>query len=386
MALAFDFRAIAGRGVGIKGSGSVDDQVRPTLLSTSDEAFVVLAIRLVCLGLIAYWAFILIRPFLTILIWSAIIAVALYPIFEWLSAKFLGHRALAATVITLCSLFVMLGPATWLGLSLADSARLLSARLSDGTIAIPAPPETVKTWPVIGNNAYEIWQLASTNLRQVLVGAAPQLKPLGAGVLAAAGSVGINLLKFIIATIISGFLFIPGPRLVHSVKNLFQHLAAKRGEMFVDVTGATIRNISRGVIGIAVVQALLAGVGLIVSGVPAAGLISFVVLLLAIIQIGPAIILIPVIVWSWFAMDTAMAALFSVYMILVGLLDNVLRPLVMAKGLGTPMPVILVGVFGGTLAHGMIGLFVGPIVLSIAWQLLALWFRDESSKQDLLAH
>ena len=361
------------------------DDLRPTLLSTSDETFVVLAIRLVCLGLIAYWAFILIRPFLTILIWSAIIAVALYPIFEWLSAKFFGHRALAATVITLCSLFVMLGPATWLGLSLADSARLLSARLSDGTIAIPAPPETVKTWPVIGNNAYEIWQLASTNLRQVLVRAAPQLKPLGAGVLAAAGSVGINLLKFIVATIISGFLFIPGPRLVHSVKNLFQHLAAKRGEMFVDVTGATIRNISRGVIGIAVVQALLAGVGLIVSGVPAAGLISFAVLLLAIIQIGPAVILIPVIVWSWFAMDTAMAALFSVYMILVGLLDNILRPLVMAKGLGTPMPVILVGVFGGTLAHGMIGLFVGPIVLSIAWQLLALWFRDESSKQDLLA-
>src|SRR5215468_2070670 len=143
-------------------------------------------------------------------------------------------------------------------------------------------------------------------------------------------------------------------------------------------TGVTIRNVSRGVIGIAVVQTLLAGVGLILGGVPAAGLISFVVLLLAIIQIGPAIILLPIVVWSWFAMDTGMAALFSVYMIVVGLLDNILRPLVMAKGLGTPMPVILVGVFGGTLAHGMIGLFVGPIVLSIAWQLLALWFRDES--------
>ena len=122
---------------------------------------------------------------------------------------------------------------------------------------------------------------------------------------------------------------------------------------------------------------MLAGVGLIVGGVPAAGLISFVVLLLAIIQIGAAIILIPVIIWSWFVMDTSMAALFSVYMILVALLDNILRPLVMAKGLSTPMPVILIGVLGGTLAHGMIGLFVGPIVLSIAWQLLALWFRDE---------
>jgi predicted PurR-regulated permease PerM len=364
----------------------MNDEARPAPFSTSDEAFVVSAIRLICLGLIAYWAFVLIRPFLTILIWSTIIAVALYPAFEWLSAKFLGHRALAAAVITLCSLVIMLGPATWLGLSLVESAHTLSARLSEGTIAIPAPPETVKGWPVIGNYAYETWQRASTNLRDLLVQAAPQLKPLGAGMLAAAGSFGVNLLKFILATIISGFLFIPGPRLVHSVKNLFQHLAAKRGEMFVDVTGATIRNVSRGVIGIAIVQALLAGVGFILGGVPAAGLISFAVLVLAIIQIGAAIVLIPVIVWSWFVMDTSMAALFSVYMILVGILDNILRPLVMAKGLSTPMPVILVGVFGGTLAHGMIGLFVGPIVLSIAWQLLALWFRDEPSKQDLPTH
>ena len=362
----------------------MNDDSRSLPVSGSNDTFVVLAIRLVCLGLVSYWSFILIQPFLTILIWSAIIAVALYPIFEWLSARFRGRRVLAAIVITLCSLVVMLGPATWLGLSLADSARILSTRLSDGTLAIPPPPESVKAWPLIGNNAYDMWQLASTNLRAVLMQAAPQLKPFGAGVLAAAGSVSINLLKFIVATIISGFLFIPGPRLVHSVKNVFQHVAAKRGEMFVDVAGATIRNISRGVIGIAIVQALLAGIGLILAGVPGAGLISFGVLLLGIIQIGPALILLPVIVWSWFMMNTGMATLFSVYMILVGLLDNILRPLVMAKGLSTPMPVILVGVFGGTLAHGIIGLFVGPIVLSIAWQLLALWFRDESSKQDLL--
>ncbi|MGN6747477.1 MAG: AI-2E family transporter [Xanthobacteraceae bacterium] len=345
----------------------------------------VLAIRLVCLGLVGYWAFILIKPFLTILIWSTIITVALYPIFEWLSAKFSGHRVLAAIVITLCSLLVMLGPATWLGLSLTDTARMLSARLSDGTLAIPPPPERIKDWPLIGSNAYETWQLASTNLRAMLVQAAPQLKPLGAGVLAAAGSVSINLIKFIVAAVISGFLFIPGPRLVQSIKNLFQHVATKRGAMFVDIAGATIRNISRGVIGIAIIQALLAGIGLILAGVPGAGLISFAVLLLGIIQIGPAIVLIPVVIWSWFMMDTSMAALFSVYMILVGLLDNVLRPLVMAKGLSTPMPVILVGVFGGTLAHGLIGLFVGPIVLSIAWQLLAVWFREEIPSLDVPA-
>jgi len=118
----------------------VNDESRSLSSSASDDTFVVLAIRLACLALIGYWSFILIKPFLTILIWSTIITVALYPIFEWLSAKFAGHRALAAIVITLCSLLVMLGPATWLGLSLTDTARMLSVRLIDGTLAIPPPP------------------------------------------------------------------------------------------------------------------------------------------------------------------------------------------------------------------------------------------------------
>jgi predicted PurR-regulated permease PerM len=364
---------------------SVNEASKSLPLSASNEAFVVLAIRLVCLGLLAYWALILIRPFLTIIVWSIIIAVALYPIFEWLSAKLYGRRALAAITITLLSLLVIFGPATWLGLSLAESVQILSARFSEGTIAVPPPPEAVKAWPLIGNKTYETWQLASTNLRTLLVQAAPQLKPLGTSLLGSAGSIGVNLLKFIVATIISGFLFIPGAALVQSTKNILRHVAARRGEEFVAIAGATIRNISRGVIGVAIVQTLLAGIGLMLAGVPGAGLISFVVLVLGIIQIGPSIVLIPVIIWSWFVMDTPMVILFSVYMILVNLLDNILRPLVMAKGLSTPMPIILVGVFGGTIAHGLIGLFVGPIVLSIAWQLLALWTRNEPIAQDLVA-
>jgi predicted PurR-regulated permease PerM len=142
------------------------------------------------------------------------------------------------------------------------------------------------------------------------------------------------------------------------------------------LAGATIRNVSRGIIGIAILQALLAGVGLLFAGVPAAGLFSLLVLVLGIIQVGPSVVLLPLIVWSWFAMDVTAAILFTVYMVPVNLLDNILRPLV-AKGLSTPMPVILIGVLGGTLVHGVIGLFVGPIVLSIAWQLLVVWTRDE---------
>lgn len=353
----------------------MDDDDRSLKVSASNEELVVLAIRIVCLGLLGYWSLLLIRPFLTIIVWSVIIAVALYPIFDWLSAKLFGHRALAAVVTTVVSLFVMLGPATWLGLSLASSVRLLIARFGDGSLAIPPPSEAVKTWPFIGERAYEVWALASTNFQALVLDAAPHLKTIGTSLLNAAGSIGINLLKFIVALIISGFLLAPGPWLVQSIKNLLGHVAAKRGEEFVDLAGATIRNISRGIIGIAILQALLAGIGLLFAGVPAAGLFSFLILVLGIIQVGPSVVIVPLIIWSWFSMNTMTAVLFTLYMVPVNLLDNILRPLV-AKGLSTPMPVILIGVLGGTLVHGMIGLFVGPIVLSIAWQLLVLWTRD----------
>jgi predicted PurR-regulated permease PerM len=359
-----------------------DDDAPPKLSAPNDE-LLLLAIRIVCLGFLGYWSLILIRPFLTIIVWSIIIAVALYPIFDWLSAKLYNHRALAAAAITILSLLVMLGPATWLALSLAETVRTLLARLGDGTLTFPPPSEAVKAWPLIGEKIYEGWLLASTNLRALVVEAAPHLKPLGTSLLNAAGSMGINLLKFIIAVVISGFLFIPGPSLIHSIKNMLSRVAAARGEEFVDLAGATIRNVSRGIIGIAILQALLAGIGLLFAGVPAAGLFSFLVLVLGIIQIGPSIVLLPLIVWSWFAMDTTTAVLFTLYMIPVNLLDNILRPLV-AKGLSTPMPVILIGVLGGTLVHGVIGLFVGPIVLSIGWQLLLVWTRDEPKATEVV--
>src|SRR5262245_24501075 len=172
-----------------------DRDLSPKLGAANDE-LLLLAIRIVCLGFLGYWSLILIRPFLTIIVWSIIIAVALYPIFDWLSAKLYGHRALAAIAITILSLLVMLGPATWLALSLAETVRTLLARLGDGTLTFPPPSEAVKAWPLIGERIYESWLLASTNLRALVVEAAPHLKPLGSSLLNAAGSIGINLLKF----------------------------------------------------------------------------------------------------------------------------------------------------------------------------------------------
>jgi len=345
----------------------------------SSRAIIIAAVRIACLGFLGYWSLILIGPFLAIIVWSVILAVALYPVFAWLVA-WVRFPGLAAAAITIAGLVVIFGPVTWLGLSLVDNLATLIERFGDGSWAIPPPPEAVKAWPLIGEKAYEIWYEASTNFKALLVATAPELKPIASTALAVAGNAGLNLLKFISAMVISGFLFIPGPALVEKAKGVARLVATERGEEFVALAGATIRNVSRGVIGVSSLQALLAGIGLLVAGIPAAGLLSFLVLFLGIIQVGPSIVLLPLIVWSWFSMGKTAALVFTVYMLPVNLLDNLLRPLVMAKGLSTPMPVILVGVLGGTLAHGILGLFVGPIVLSIAWQLVVAWMQDDGGK------
>ena len=156
----------------------------------------------------------------------------------------------------------------------------------------------------------------------------------------------------------------------------------ERGEELVDQAGATIRAVSRGVIGISVLQALLAGIGLMVAGVPQASLITFAVLILGIIQIGPTIVIVPVIIWSWLTMETTSALLFTIYMVPVNLLDNLLRPLVMGRGLKTPILVILIGVIGGTLAYGITGLFLGPIVLAVIWELIVEWIKEHETEKN----
>lgn len=366
-------------GIPLAASSAADAPPDLSALSITSKALLLFAIRIAFLALLVYWTFVLLQPFLLILIWSVILTVALYPAFERAAATLGGRRKLAAAAITAISLLVMLGPAAWLGLSLAESTRWLIEQYREAGFAIPPPPESVKYWPLIGDKIYGLWLLAFSNARALLAEISPHLKPYGASILAAAGGVGIGIVKFVIAVVISGFLFVPGGKLVLAAKSILGRVATKRGEEFLTIAGATVRSVSRGVIGVAFLQALLAGIGFLVAGVPAAGLLSFLVLLLGIMQIGPTIVIVPVVIWYWFTRDAMPALLFTVYMVPVTLLDNVLRPLAIAHGLKTPMPVIFVGVVGGTIAHGLVGLFVGPVVLAIAWQLLVIWTRDEDA-------
>ena len=354
------------------------DPTRTTLSATTFD----LAIRLGFIGLLGYWSFRVIAPFLTIGLWSVILAVALYPLFDWLAGRL--NPRLAAAVVTLLCLMIVVGPVTWLGFGVVSGTRSLAAALDAGQLALPAPPDSVKGWPVVGERFHQLWSLAATNTKSALTEALPMLKQFAGTLLGFAQDALFGLLELLVAIIIAGFLFTRGPRMVDALSTFLGRVLSTRGKELVQVGGATIRNVARSVVGISLLQALLGGAGILAAGIPAAGVLAFLALLLGIVQIGPTILFVPIVVWSWTAMETWHALLFTAYMIPVSFVDNVLRPLLMARGLTTPMPVIMVGVIGGALAYGIVGLFFGPIVLAVAWAVMSAWMQggDPVSGKD----
>ena len=238
---------------------------------------------------------------------------------------------------------------------------------------MPPPPPYVAEWPLVGGRLSAFWQIASVELNQALASIEPQLKETARKLLGVVGNIGVGVLQFTVAIIIAGFTYNRAAGIQESLKNIAARAAPGMGEDFVDLAGGTVRSVARGVVGISLIQAILFGIGALVAGIPLAGLWTFVALILSIIQVGPGLVIIPVIIFAWSSMDTVSAAILTAYMVPVTLLDNVLKPIVMARGLPVPTLVIFIGVIGGTMAHGLIGVFVGPIVLALGYELGRAW-------------
>ncbi|AWM25520.1 AI-2E family transporter [Sinorhizobium fredii] len=357
-------------------------KAEPAGAPASIEPRVTEFLRLGVLALFAYWSLTLVAPFAIIAIWAGILAVALYPVFRALSALFGGRPRLAAAAITLLALLVIAGPLAAIALSFAEAVQAGLGKLAAGTLSVPAPPDAVRDWPLIGHRLHDAWAQASGNLEATLQRLAPSLLQAGGTVLGKIAGIGVDLIGFIVSVIIAGFLFRPGPRLGEGLKLFARRVAGERGAGFVDLAAATIRNVARGVIGVALLQALLAGLAFSLFGIPAASVLAFAVLIFCIMQIGPAPVLLPVVVWAWTAMETRAALGLTLVLVLIGLIDNVLKPVLVARGLKTPMLVILAGVIGGTLSYGLIGLFLGPIVLGVFYDLVVAWMRSAPGQED----
>jgi predicted PurR-regulated permease PerM len=350
-----------------------DGNKNSTELRRLNATFLEAAIHLGFVAFLVYWAFVIVVPFIPIIVWSVVLAVAVHPTFDWLKAALGGRGRLAATLITLVGLMIVLGPATWLAIGLLDGSKMLIHRVESGELIIPPAPMAVRNWPLIGQSLYDFWESAFTNTRGVLEHVLPQLKPAGEMLLQTMGSAGAGTFKFLVSVIIMGFLLSAGPGLFAATNRLARRIDPGYGERFVELSGATILAVSRGVIGISALQAVIGGFGMWLAGVPFASLLTLAILVLGILQLGPVLIAIPVVIWGWMTASTLTAIGLTICMVTIYLVEALMKPFVLAHGLTTPTIVIFVGVIGGILAHGVPGLFVGPIVLSVAWEFARAW-------------
>lgn len=339
------------------------------------------AIRIGIVLALVLWCFSIVKPFVSIILWGVIIAIAVAPSYESLAEKLGGKRGRAALLFTLLMLLILIVPASMLTGTIVDGAKTVADRLQEGSITIPPPPESVAGWPLIGEQLSRFWELASTNLAEAVDRVEPQIRDISRWLLGAAAGASVGLLKFVAAVIIAGVLLPRGPESQKSADKVFRRIAGPRGAEYGQLTTSTIRSVARGILGVALIQATLAGAGLLAVGVPAAGLLTVLILMLCIVQLGPGLILIPTAIWM-FSGDSNMAAiLFTIYIIPVILIDNVLKPILLGRGVAVPMLVIFLGAIGGFISMGIIGLFVGSIVLVVGYTLMTAWLDSGQSDQ-----
>jgi predicted PurR-regulated permease PerM len=345
---------------------------------TPDQLAVDIAVRLGILALFAWVVLLLVRPFLPILLWSIVLTVAFQPAHAWLTARLGGRGWWAAAALTALALGLAIGPATVLVTSAIHSLELLARWVAAGHHDFPDPPRQVAGLPVVGPAIEQTWRQASSNLEVFVERYGRALIGPGEWLLHAIAGLAGSVVAILVAVLVSGFLYVPAPRLVRGLRVVAERIIGHhRGIAFLDLAAATIRNVARGIIGVAIVQSLLIGLAFIVAGVPAAGLLSLAVLVLAIVQLGAFPIVVPVLVWAWFSLGTGEALLLTAYLVPAALSDMALKPLLMGKGLPVPLLVILAGVVGGTVSYGLIGLFLGPIVLAVFYELVRFWVTAE---------
>jgi predicted PurR-regulated permease PerM len=330
-------------------------------------------IRLGMVFLLLFWGLLIVAPFLHPLAWGAILAVALYPVFQKLIATLGGRPRLAGTLFIVASIALVIVPAGMLAASSMDGVKGLAERWQAGELRVPPPPEQVRELPVAGERLYEGWLEASTNLEATVRRFAPQLQAAGGLLLSLAASTGGVLLLLTFSLMIAGVLMIQGESCIAFASTLATRLVGDEGEEFLGLATTTIRAVAVGVIGTAAIQAAAAALGFVVMGIPLAGLWAALVLVLAVIQLPPLLVLLPIALWSYSSYDTLPASLFTVWCVLVAASDNLIKPILMGRGQDVPMLVLLIGSLGGMLLSGIMGLFVGAVVLAVIYRLFGAW-------------
>jgi predicted PurR-regulated permease PerM len=327
---------------------------------------------LLALAVLCYRIF---APFLTLMVWALILAVAIYPLHRSLARK-VGRQWLSATLIVVIGIVVIVGPTAVLMGSLGDSLRDLIHGVQNNTLQIPAPKPSVAEWPVIGDKVYAKWSQAHADMPATVASLQPKVGGLTKKLLGVIASIGGGILKFVASFAVAGIIMAFGEAGAGASVRIFARIVSpERAREFVKLSTQTIRAVAQGVIGVAMIQAIVIGLTMLVAGVPFAGVLALFVLILGIAQIPAVIITIPVIIYIWSSGDyaTGPAILYTVILGIGGIADNFLKPLMLGRGVDAPMPVILLGALGGMAGAGILGLFVGAVLLALGYQIFMGW-------------
>ena len=340
-----------------------------------------IVVKLVLLGAVLAWAFMILKPFIILVIWAIIIAVALSPLVIKLEKRFPGKRSMITWAITLGFIATLAIPTYMLSDSVIESSQHLAHQLKEGTLKVPPPSDKVAEWPLVGEEIYTLWESAATNLEQTLMKYQPQVKEYG-GKIASAVASGIGaVLQSIFALILAALFLINSEGGVKVSHAIARRLIGDKGVEWADLSALTVQSVVQGIIGIALIQSIFSLIGMVLIGVPFAALWAFAVLFIAIIQVPTLVVLGPIIAYVFSYADATPATIFAVYMVIVGGSDTFLKPLLLGRGVDIPMLVILLGAIGGMILSGIIGLFVGAVILALAYKLFVTWLEAEVKEE-----
>ena len=334
-------------------------------------------LRIGFIALVFVLSFWILKPFIAPVLWGIVFAVGIYPLHKRLTKLLRNKAKLSAIIISLIGVSIIVIPVAVFTVSTVESVTEIVENVENGNFKIPEPDAEVVDWPIFGKQIHEIWSLASKNLTAVFEKFEPQIRDFAPKLTSMIASLFGSIFLFIISIIIAGALLLfaePGKK---AADKIFKVLVGENAVNFSDLSAATIRSVVQGVVGIAIIQTLFLSLGLYFIDMPGAGLLSIVILLVAVMQLPPSLVMLPIIIYVFTYADTTPAVIFTIWSIVWSMADSFLKPIFLGKGIDIPMLVVLLGSIGGMMIAGPVGLFLGSVILALAYKIFMAMLEDE---------
>ncbi len=332
------------------------------------------------LFLVLYVSFLILKPFLPIVLWGIVLAVAFEPLVEKL-LHFSKSRKKVVFALTIVLIALLIVPTWLLSSTIVENAHHIAGIVQNGKLSVVEPTQKVKEWPIIGDKVYQLWMSAHNNLTQTLAPFTEQIKMIVGALFKALKHGMVTVLLTIASLILAAYFLITKEQNQTLFYHLMQRLLGKRGNEWADISVLTVRSVVTGVVGVAVIQAFFALIGMVAYGIPFAPLWAVVIMFITIIQLPTLIVIGPMLAYAFSQDSGTTTIIFTVYMLVVGSMDGILKPLLMGRGVNIPMVVILIGAIGGMLLMGMLGLFLGAVIFALSYKLFVLWLEDTTAKE-----